>query len=77
MRLVNKLREARQARGVTLRTVAEAVSLDYSLLARMERGERRVPDEVKVALARYYNLPITDLFFAEDVVSETTTPATA
>lgn len=47
--------------------VADACSISISALAMYETGKRIPRDEVKIALARYYNTSIEDLFFSNHV----------
>jgi len=55
-------------RGDTRReVVASACNISLSALAMYETGKRIPRDEVKIALARYYNTSIEDLFFSLEV----------
>ena len=47
----------------TRQEVAAAIKISASALAMYELGNRIPRDEVKVALARYYNVSIQSLFF--------------
>jgi transcriptional regulator with XRE-family HTH domain len=71
MALGNRVREYRQAADKTTREIAEAIGCDHSQLVRLENGQRGVSDEIKVALAEYFHVPITELFYIRDGVSET------
>lgn len=57
-----KLKELRGDK--TQETVANACGISISALAMYETGERTPRDEIKVALARYYNTTVGELFFA-------------
>lgn len=72
MALGNRIREFRQSRGKSLGEVADAVGMDRAHLHRVERGLGGCADEKMVALARYFDVPITDLFFQEIVDSTPT-----
>ena len=65
MALGNTLREHREAAGKTLREVAEATGMDWAYLSKIERGKGRLSDEKKVALAEYFGVSVTALFFSE------------
>jgi transcriptional regulator with XRE-family HTH domain len=63
--LGNRLREFRKSRGLTLQQVADAVQMDIMQLSRLERMIAGCSDEKKLALARFFGVPITELFFVE------------
>lgn len=43
--------------------VAAANKISVSALAMYESGQRNPRDEVKISLAEYYNVPVSDIFF--------------
>lgn len=45
-------------------TVARAVGISNSAMSMYETGQRIPRDEVKLALARYYNTTVEAIFFA-------------
>ncbi len=47
----------------TRETVASAVGISVSALAMYESGQRNPRDDVKLALANYYNVSVGSLFF--------------
>lgn len=49
--------------------VANHLKISESALAMYESGERNPRDEVKLALARYYNRSVSDIFFTNAVHS--------
>lgn len=59
--IAKKLRELRGER--TREEVAVAVHVSASALSMYENGSRIPRDEIKVALARYYNTSVGALFF--------------
>ena len=61
----SKLRDLRQALGMSLLEVSGKVGITISALAMYERGERLPRDEVKVRLARFYNRTVGEIFFGE------------
>ncbi len=67
MALGNTLNAVRIARGETLRQVAGAVGMDPTHLSKLERGMVGCSDELKLALAQHFGVPLTDLFFQTDV----------
>jgi DNA-binding XRE family transcriptional regulator len=44
--------------------VAAAVGISVSALAMYETGARTPKDEIKIALANYYETPIAEIFFS-------------
>lgn len=44
--------------------VAAACGISTSALAMYETGKRMPRDEIKIALSRYYNVSVGELFFA-------------
>lgn len=44
--------------------VAEGVGVSVSAMSMYENGERVPRDEIKVRIAKYYNKPIQEIFFA-------------
>lgn len=57
------IREAREDMGLTLRALGELSGLDFSTVAKMERGEFRAPDPVKLQkLARTLELDVEDIY---------------
>lgn len=45
--------------------VAKKLEISVSALSMYERGERIPRDNIKIRIARFYNTPITEIFFAE------------
>ena len=62
MSIGNRLRELRGSRPH--RDVAAAVGITTSTNAMNERDERTPRDEMKVRLAKFYNVTVQDLFFS-------------
>lgn len=56
-------RLVRLRRNKTQKDIAEAVNISVSALAMYESGKRIPRDEVKAAIAEYYNVSIESLFF--------------
>lgn len=57
------LRELRLGRNLTQEKVADDLGITKSSWAMYERGERVPRDEIKVRIARYFDVTIEDLFF--------------
>ena len=47
-------------------TVARDNDLSLSAYTKYERGERIPRDKIKIRLAKYYGVSVTDIFFIED-----------
>lgn len=47
----------------TQQDVANANNLSVSAIGMYERGERIPRDEIKIRLAKYYGVPVQDIFF--------------
>ncbi len=58
-----RLSEARQRKGLSVLQVAEACGITEKAVADYEAGERVPRDEIKIALAKLYGVPVLDLFF--------------
>lgn len=54
--------EVRRARRLTQREVADAVGVTDQTISNIERGETRPDIDLGLALARFYGLPVEDLF---------------
>ena len=50
----------------TQEEVARAVGISLSAIGMYERGERIPRDEVKLAIAKYYDTTVQALFFAQE-----------
>src|SRR4051794_9335514 len=55
------LRLARERRGLTLKQVADAVSMDPGNLSRVERGEQMPAKELVAALVKFFDNLVTEL----------------
>lgn len=58
-----RLREARKKKGCTADAVAKACGITANAVYMYENGYRVPRDEVKKALAQFYEIPVQDLFF--------------
>lgn len=61
-------RRLRELRGVfkTQAEVADAVGIDRTALSRYESGAAVPPDPVKISLAKYYNVSVESIFYAQE-----------
>lgn len=53
-----RIRDLREDSDLKQRQVAEYLLCDQSLYSKYERGERQLPLELAVKLARYYNVSL-------------------
>lgn len=60
IRLGEGLRELREARGLTLRAVAEATDMDLTHLQKIELGQRLPTEEQTTRLAKFFKLDETE-----------------
>ena len=58
---MNKLREARKIKGLTLKEVAEDTGILENLIGKYEREEREPKKETWIKLADYYDVPVAYL----------------
>lgn len=58
---MNKLRETRKIKGLTLKEVAEDTGISEQVLSYYEREEREPKKEIWLKLADYYNVPVAYL----------------
>lgn len=60
-KIADKLRELRGER--TQQEAADGIGINRNAYAMYERGERVPRDDVKVLIANYYNMTVSDIFF--------------
>lgn len=58
-----RLSEARQRKGLSVLQVADACGITEKSITDYEAGESIPRDEIKIALAKLYGVPVLDLFF--------------
>lgn len=61
IKIGKKLKQLRGKR--TLKEVAKSIGVSTSAMAMYERGERIPRDEIKIAISKFYDVAITDIFF--------------
>ena len=55
---MNRLRQLRKSKGLTIKEVAEDTGILADLIGKYERGERNPKIETSIKLANYYSVPI-------------------
>lgn len=55
--MANRIRELREARGLTLEQISERVETSVQQISRLERGDRRLTDEWMRKIARALGVP--------------------
>ncbi|MCH7408768.1 helix-turn-helix domain-containing protein [Belliella sp. DSM 111904] len=68
-----KLRSIRKDKELTLRKVASLLDIDFAILSKMERGERRITKEVVLKLADIYKYDaeaLLVLFLSDKILFE-------
>lgn len=65
------LRSLREETGQTLKTVAENLEMDTSLLAKIERNERQPTKQIISQIAKYFNVEEKELHseFLSDLIA--------
>ncbi len=58
------LKKLRKEKKETIQSVASQIGISYQALQAYENEQRNPRDEIKVKLARFYNVPIEKIFFA-------------
>ena len=53
-----RIKDMREDRDLTQRQIAEYLMCDQSLYSKYERGERPVPLDIMIKLAKFYNTSI-------------------
>ena len=65
MSLYNRIALLRAARGVSRKTLAEAMGVNHQTIGFLERGDYAPSLELGMRLARYFDLPVELLFAFE------------
>lgn len=64
-KVAKRLRELRAKKGISSYELAKAVGISASAVSMYEIGERIPRDEIKLRLARFYDVTVEALFFAD------------
>lgn len=67
----NRLRELRMQRGLTLGQVADALGINLMQVWRYERRVNHVPDDMRLAFARFYGVPVDQVFLYPEIAPGT------
>lgn len=59
-----RLKELREKAGYTQEEVANVIGISRSAIQMYENGERMPRDEIKMAIAKFYNKSVQSIFFA-------------
>ena len=60
------IQQARKAKGLTQRQLAEAIGRDQAAVARYEAGTQEIGKEVAPALSRELGIPLLDVLYPPD-----------
>lgn len=63
----NRLRAMRGGRSQ--QTIASAIGISQSALAMYESGMRNPRDGIKIRLAKFFGVRVSDIFFAEETTN--------
>lgn len=78
MSLAKYLRDIRAVRGKSLRAVEDATGISNAYLSQLERGDATKPSPDKLQeLAKFYEVPYTDLMRAAGYLQRTASPIVA
>lgn len=64
-----RLRELRIARGISAAALADEIGVTESAVFFYEAGERTPRDDKKVAIAKFFGVPVAEIFFADDTTN--------
>ena len=64
-----RLRELRDARGMTQQQVADLAGISQPYYQQIETGKRRANERTQDALAKAFGVPVTSLFVQDDEVT--------
>lgn len=56
-----RIRDLRMARELTQQTLGDAVGINHATLSMYERGVREPSLDALIALARYFDVPLSDI----------------
>lgn len=65
----NRIREWREARGLTLQELAAAINCHHTYLGRIEKGERRLTDSMIAKVSKALKVPAGDIIKAENEIA--------
>lgn len=68
MAVTNNIKELRMERNLIQEDLAAAIGSCSRTIGRIERGERNASLEVALRIARYFQVPVEDIFSIEELV---------
>jgi transcriptional regulator with XRE-family HTH domain len=68
----NRLRQLREAQGLSLRDLGRALGMSYAQLSKVETGDSGISDGRKRKIAAFFGVTVGDLFFGEGVENQET-----
>lgn len=60
-----RLKGLRKEIGLTQKELSEAIDISQSMIARIENGDREPRKEVKIKIAKYFNVTVEWLFYEQ------------
>ncbi|MBA2367519.1 MAG: helix-turn-helix transcriptional regulator [Candidatus Protochlamydia sp.] len=64
--IYSKIRDIRQAKGLTVNNLAEKIGEDYQKVGRIERGQRSLTIDYLMKFLNAFEIPIEDFFSKKD-----------
>ena len=60
--IYSKIRDIRQAKGLTVNNLADKIGEDYQKVGRIERGQRRLTIDYLMKVSKALEIPVEDFF---------------
>lgn len=68
MKVINHIKEIREARGIPQNVMAEAVGVSRQTMTAIEKGKYNPSLELSLKIAGYFELPFEEIFYLEGKV---------
>lgn len=65
MKVINHIKEIREARGIPQYTMAEAVGVSRQTMTAIEKGKYNPSLELSLKIAEYFEMPFEEIFYLE------------
>ncbi|MGM0214710.1 helix-turn-helix transcriptional regulator [Enterococcus sp. AZ109] len=65
MKVINHIKEIREARGIPQNTMAKAVGVSRQTMTAIEKGKYNPSLELSLKIAGYFELPFEEIFYLE------------
>ncbi|MBO1308727.1 helix-turn-helix transcriptional regulator [Enterococcus sp. 669A] len=65
MKVINHIKEIREARGIPQNVMAEAVGVSRQTMTAIEKGKYNPSLELSLKIAGYFELPFEEIFYLE------------